>query len=193
MIISRKQSPSNPLKLFGSQMQRVDCCKYLGLLFTTNLTWSAAHISSICSNAKKILSLIYMYLQTMLLSNSCTYRGNISSIPATHLIIDKKMLENVQKFGCRVAAHQWDTSYQELLKLFELQPLKQCRLHVKLGLIFKIIHKLCYFPSVLSIRDNIPYLRAPHSLPFNPPLARTKVMRTSILFPTYYAGMEHLE
>ena len=61
MIVSRKQSPtvpSDPLKLFGNPMQRVDCYKYLGLLLMTNLSWSA-HITSICSKAKKVLGLIY--------------------------------------------------------------------------------------------------------------------------------------
>ena len=65
-----------------------------------------------------------------------------------HLVKDRKMLEKVQKFGCRLAAHQWDASYEELLEKFELQPLEQRRLHLKLGLMFKIIHRLCYFPSV---------------------------------------------
>jgi hypothetical protein len=61
MVISRKShpiAPSIPLKLFGSAMEKVDCCKYLELLITDNLSWSA-HISSICSRAKKILGLIY--------------------------------------------------------------------------------------------------------------------------------------
>ena len=57
MIISRKQSPivpCNPLMLFGSPMERVECYKYLGLLLSTNLSWSA-HIGSVCSKAKRIL------------------------------------------------------------------------------------------------------------------------------------------
>ena len=49
-----------------------------------------------------------------------------------HLVEDR-IFENVQKFGCKHAAHQWDASYNELLKLFELHPLEQRRLHHKLG------------------------------------------------------------
>ena len=59
MTVSSKQPPlvpSNPLKLFGTPLQKVDCYKYLGLLLTTNLSWSA-HITFICSKAKKILGL----------------------------------------------------------------------------------------------------------------------------------------
>ena len=61
MIVSRKQFPSvpcSPWMLFGSPMERVECYKYLGLLLSTNLSWSA-HINSICSKAEKILGLIY--------------------------------------------------------------------------------------------------------------------------------------
>ena len=92
------------------------------------------------------------------------------------------MLENVEKFGCRLAAHHWDASYQELLELFELQPLEQRRLHLKLGLMFKIIHKLCYFPNVPPIRDDLPSLRGVRSLPLDPPFAHTNAYKYSF-FP----------
>ena len=92
------------------------------------------------------------------------------------------MLENVQKFGCKLAAHQWDASYQELLELFELQPLEQRRLHLKLGLLFKILHRLCYFPSVPAIRNSMPSLRISHSLQVDPPFAHTNAFKYSF-FP----------
>ena len=147
MIVSRKQSPiipSNPLKLFGNPMQRVECYRYLGLLLTTNLSWSA-HISTICTKAKKILGLIYRRfygsanqttLKQLYLSLVRPHLEYACQIWNPHLVRDKKMLENVQKFGYKLAAHQWDASYQELLELFELQPLEQRRLHLKLGLLF---------------------------------------------------------
>ena len=40
-----------------------------------------------------------------------------------HLAKDRKKLEDVQKFGCRLAAHQWDTGYWELLEMFDLETL----------------------------------------------------------------------
>jgi len=33
---------------------------------------------------------------------------------------DKKILEDVQKFACKLASHQWDSSYQNLLQLYQL-------------------------------------------------------------------------
>ena len=89
-------------------MQRVDCYKYLGLLITNNLTWSA-HINSKCSHAKKILRLIYRQfyssanqdtlrqLYVLLVSPHLEYSWQVLD---PHFVKDKKMLEDVQKFGC---------------------------------------------------------------------------------------------
>ena len=96
-----------------------------------------------------------------------------------HLVKDKKALEDVQKFGCRLAAHQWDSGYQELLDLFELQSLEQCRLDFKLGLMFRIIHRLCYFPGIPDFRQNLSNLRVSHPLQLDPPLARTNAYKFS--------------
>ena len=198
MIVSRKKSPiipSNPLKLFGNLMQRVDCYKYLGLLLTTNLSWSA-HISTICTKAKKILGLIYRrfygsanqtILKQLYLSLVRPHLEYACQIWDPHLVRDKKMLENVQKFGCKLAAHQWDASYQELLELFELQPLEQQRLHLKLGLLFKILHRLCYIPSVPVIRNNMPSLSISHSLQVDPPFTHTNAFKYSFFIHTMSA------
>jgi len=39
--------------------------------------------------------------------------------------------------ACRLASHQWDSGYQDLLQLYELPSLEEHRLHLKLGLIVK--------------------------------------------------------
>ena len=176
--------------LFGSPMERVECYKYLGLLLSTNLSWSA-HIGSVCSKAKRILGLIYRRfygsashdtLKQLYLSLVRPHLEYACQVWDPHLIKDRKMLEDVQKFGCRLAAHQWDIGYQELLEMFDIQTLEQRRLHLKLGLMFKIIHRLCYFPSFPEIRDNLPNLRATHSLQLVPPFARTNTYK-NLFFP----------
>ena len=181
MIIMRKQSPGSqpcPLNIFNTPMQRVDCYNYLGLLITNNLTWSA-HIHSICSKAKKILGLIYRRFYTS--ANQETLKQLYISLVRPHveyacqvwdpyLDKDKKLLEDVQKFGCKIASHQWDSSYQDLLQLLELQTLEERRLHLKLGVLFKIIHSFHDIPTFCS---TIPGLRAPHQFQFVPPFAHT--------------------
>jgi hypothetical protein len=89
------------------------------------------------------------------------------------------MLEDVQKFGCKLAAHQWDSGYQELLDLFELPSFEDRRLHLKLGLMLKIIHHLCYFPNIPEFRTNVPELRSSHPLQLDSPFAHTNASPSS--------------
>ncbi len=89
-----------------------------------------------------------------------------------HLAKDKKKLEDVQRFAYRLASHQWDASYQDLLQLYNLTTLEERRLHLKLGLMFTIIHNLCYYPDTLSFRDNF-HSRAVRAFRFRLPFVHT--------------------
>jgi len=90
------------------------------------------HITATCSKAKQILSLLYRRFygsaspdtlkQLYLSMTLSTYQ-----ITDPHLVKDKKILENVHKFVIyRLASHQWDSSDQDLLKLYQLQSLEEC-------------------------------------------------------------------
>jgi len=70
----------------------------------------------------------------------------------------------------RLVTHQWDSSYQDLLQLYQLPSHEECRLHLKRGLMFKIVHNLCYYPDIPSFRDNI-HRRAAHAFQFKLPFA----------------------
>ena len=77
MVISRKLTPSlleMELQLNGEPLQRVESYKYLGLILSNNLSWSA-HISSVCSKARQILGLYSIEDSTavlvLILSNNC--------------------------------------------------------------------------------------------------------------------------
>jgi len=61
MHVSRKRSPlspTNPIMLGGTVLEVVSTFKYLGLLISSNMSWSN-HIKDICSKARKILGLLY--------------------------------------------------------------------------------------------------------------------------------------
>lgn len=158
MTISRKRSPShpaNPLLLNGEALEKVDSYKYLGLLLTADLSWSS-HISGICAKARKILGLVYRRfygaadqeaIKQLYISIVRPHLEYGCQIWDPHLVKDKTALENVQKFACRIASARWDEGYEDLLNHLNLQPLHQRRLHAKLGLLYKIIHKLCFFPE----------------------------------------------
>ena len=62
MIISRK-SPSfltslSPLVLNGSQLEQVNSFKYLGVIITSNLSWTS-HIQYVHSTARQTIGIIY--------------------------------------------------------------------------------------------------------------------------------------
>jgi len=61
MLISRKRNRmTNPptITINGNALETVPTFKYLGLLFTSDLSWSR-HIEGVCTKAKKILGLLY--------------------------------------------------------------------------------------------------------------------------------------
>ena len=61
MIISRHHGRSVPnctLALNGQPMERVHQYKYLGVVLTDDLTWSA-HIREITNKARKVIGLLY--------------------------------------------------------------------------------------------------------------------------------------
>ncbi len=60
MIVSRKKSQPYPsaLTLGGQHLEQVERFKYLGVLLSSNLSFSQ-HIQTICAKARKILGLHY--------------------------------------------------------------------------------------------------------------------------------------
>ena len=151
MHISRKRQFHHPipdLLLDGQSLERVTSFKYLGILLTSDLKWSC-HIESICSKARKILGLIYrrfcehaepsalLQLYMSLVRPHLEYGCHIWD---PHLQKDKVMLENVQKFGLRICARQWDLGYNELLSNFHAPTLQDRRLYHKLCNMYKIVN-----------------------------------------------------
>ena len=60
MVVSRKRAGilPPPLTLQGQLLQQVDHFKYLGLLLSSDLSWSS-HVENICNKARKLLGLLY--------------------------------------------------------------------------------------------------------------------------------------
>ena len=60
MVISRKRMFTYPeaLHLRDTPLEQVECLKYLGVSFASDLSFSQ-HIDSVCSKAKKIFGLLY--------------------------------------------------------------------------------------------------------------------------------------
>ena len=194
MVISRKLTRTSPpaqLQLLGQPLQMVESYKYLGLLLSSNMSWSP-HIESIYSKARQILGLLYRRfyssadsdaIKQLYLSLVRPHLEYACQVLDPHLLRDKKKLEGVQKFGLRLASHQWDAGYQDLLNLFDLPTLEERRTDLKLGLLFQIIHRLCHFPCVPQFRKNTRNLRATLDRQLALPLARTNSYHFSF-FPS---------
>jgi len=60
MTVSRKRKQTNipPIFLEGSPLERVDTFKYLGVILSSDLSWTP-HVESVCTKAKKLLGLLY--------------------------------------------------------------------------------------------------------------------------------------
>ena len=157
MLVSRKRNRSfqPDLLLCGQPLQKVDTYKYLGLLVSSDLSWSE-HIDSICSKARRLLGILYRRFYTH--SNSDALFQLYLSLVRPHLEYGSsvwspyrtgeiKALEDVQKFALRICRKSWDQSYQSLLELFEVPTLEDRRIYADLCTMFKIVHNMCYFPS----------------------------------------------
>ena len=72
-----------------------------------------------------------------------------------------------------MATKSWDSSYEDLLDLVDLPSLECRRLETRLCLLYKIIHKLCYFDDGIFIPSTSLTHHAPHNLVLNRPFAHT--------------------
>jgi len=145
MIISRKLNlvtPTSPLLLNGTPVEEVETFKYLGLLIPSDLSWND-HIDSVCSNAKRILGLLYRRYYN-LVDDATIKRLYIALVrphmkyacvvwdPYTHKNI--KSLEQFQAFACKLALRRWDAGYEELFELLNIPSLQERRIHLKVAL-----------------------------------------------------------
>jgi len=111
-----------------------------------------------------------------LCNNAPSHRPHLDYVSAMwspHMKKDKVALENVQKFACRMATKSWDNGYEDLLDLVDFPSLECRRLETRLCLLYKIIHKLCYFDDGIFVPNTSLTHHAPHNLVLNLPFAHT--------------------
>ena len=65
MLLSRKRNLSHPpqLLLNKAPLEQVEAFKYLGVLISSDLSWST-HIDSICAKGKRLIGLLYRRFST---------------------------------------------------------------------------------------------------------------------------------
>ena len=175
LLLSRKRCHSIPppnLTLNNAILARVTSYKYLGVLITTNLMWSA-HISNICNKTRRLIGILYRKFykhsssNTMLRLYSSFIRPHLEyATPAWDPFLKKDidLIENVQRFALKVCTKSWDASYTSLLEATHLPSLQTRRTHAKLCNLFKIVNSLTFYPDAPTQYRQQPYpSRSVHS------------------------------
>ena len=128
MIISRKRNSVKPHAQFtlnSSPLEQVETFKYLGVLLSSDLSWSS-HVDFICTKARKLIGLLYRRLYGNVDNRSllelysvlaCPHLEYAAPIWDPHFIKDTNKLESVQRFTLKMCFKQWDLGYQDLLDL----------------------------------------------------------------------------
>jgi len=128
--------------IISSSLQEVEPYRYLRILLSSDLSWTR-HIPSLCSKARKLIGLIYCRfyqhsspesLLQMYLTLVRPHLEYASQVWNTSKIGEIDSFEKVQKFTLRVYSKQWNSGYDELLQLFSLPTLQQCRLYLHLSI-----------------------------------------------------------
>ena len=200
MLLPRKQNLSQPPQFLLNEtpLEQVEVFKYLGVLISSDLSWSA-HIDSICAKGKKLIGLLYRRFSSNVHSERLLemYKSLVrphfeyaAPVWDPHLLKDIKSVENVQKYGLKMCLKKWDLGYQELLDLAQLPTLENRRIYLKLCTLFKITHGL--FPFTSDVFAPHPNRRHYNDLPLLcQPFARTNSFQSSFV-PSTIAIWNHL-
>ena len=142
------------LYLNGSPLELVSSFKYLGVLISSNLSWSP-HILSICRKSRQLIGILYRLfyrhsspsslfkLYSTLVRPHLEYCSSVWN-PSSSASISK--LENIQFFALKLCSKNWSSNYPSLLQLFNCPLLSSRHTNSKLISLFKILHGHTFFP-----------------------------------------------
>ena len=192
MLITRKVRPTpctNPLQLDGIVLDKVMSYKYLGVILTSDLSWSK-HVSSVCMKARKIVGLIYRHFSphsstsTLLYLYLCLIRPHLeyaAAVWAPHFKRDIAFLENVQKFALRMAFGAWGAEYQHLLSLAAIPTLEGRRAFLKLSILYRIMNGTQFFPAGIFVPEQAVRHHNSHSHILKQPFCKTTRFMSSFV------------
>ena len=191
MIVSRKHKPSLPptLCLGSTPLERVHMYKYLGVILTSNLSWSE-HINSVCMKARKLIGVLFrrFYAHTNQLTLFKLYIALIRphleyacQVWNPYLKKETEQLEKVQRFALRMCMKQWDASYSDLLELFATPTLADRRKYLSLCVMYTIVHNQVHFQPNIYVPRCLPALRSSQNCQFIQPFAKSSAFKYSFV------------
>ena len=109
MLLSRKRNLSHPPQhlLNEAPLEQVEAFKYLGVLISSDLSWSR-HIDSICAKGKRLIGLLYRRFSTNVSSERLiemykyVVRPHLEYVARVGSPTFAKSVENVQKYGVKM-------------------------------------------------------------------------------------------
>ena len=119
LICSKKRHPYLPsagLQLDCIALEQVNSYCYLGVVVSSKLTWSE-HIEQVCSKARKLVGMLYRQFYSwadtpiLLLIYLTCIRPHLEyacQLWDPSMNKNRHLLEDVQKFACRVCLKRWD-------------------------------------------------------------------------------------
>ena len=156
MRITRSRTPITKFYTLGGQiLDQVNQAPYLGVLISEELEW-APHINSITSKANSTLGFIRQNLKQCPkdlkeLDYMSLVRSKLEYAAGTwdpHHEYNINKLERVQRCAARFVCHDFGprSSVTQMLSDLGWQQLKDRRKHIRLALLFKIIHDIILVP-----------------------------------------------
>ena len=146
MMVTRKRpsqagEASPTLYVEGIPLPYVNSVKYLGILITSNLSWSQ-HISNLHLKVRRLIGMMYRRFykdaepSTLLQLYISFIRPHLEYCGAVwdpYLVKDVELLEKAQKFGLKVCLKNWSSDYSNLLSTANISTLSTRRLQARLS------------------------------------------------------------
>ena len=141
------------LYLNGSLLDRVSSFKYLGILISSNLSWTP-HLLSISRKSRQLIGILYRLfyrhsdpsslfkLYSTLIRPHLEYCSSVWD-PSSSATVSQ--LEKIQFFALKLCSKNWSSDYSSLLHLFNCPSLSSRREKSKLISLFKILNGYMFF------------------------------------------------
>ena len=187
MVVTRKRfsilQTFPPVLIESTPIEKVSEMQYLGVLLTSDLSWSN-HIHKISCKARKSAGFLYrrfykdMKTPALLKLYASMVRPILeycSSVWDPYLQKDITLLERVQRFALRISLKEWHCSSDVLTQHANLPSLRNRRAYLKLCALFKIINRLFVFQGdIVNFRplEHIMQTRSRSSQLIHRPFAR---------------------
>ena len=187
MLITRKRKPPPlDLKIDDVSIEQVNNFKYLGVVISSDLSWST-HIASTCARAKKTIGLIYRtFRQAGPKCLLCLYKVLVRPIleyccgvwdPVYSTEVAR--IERVQEFAAKMATGKWKEHGYSLVSELGLPSLTNRRTFLKLCLCRRILGDSSLIPSSVFCRAIPSAVRHQNSIQIYKPFVKTNYHQSS--------------